>query len=152
MANFTLAALKIELTTDPGAIGYAALVAAGNVKALAALLNQQGRVGTNYRFFQAAVPSSLVVDAFDDTELSLLTTNQIGKLQLLLSPGIVNFSRPNTRTILTNIFPAAGPTRASLTTLALRQGSQAEKQWGAGMAVTAEQCADALFHDAQEVR
>jgi hypothetical protein len=117
--------LNTALTTDPQSLGFAADVASGNDAHLVVLLNQV-RTGAFYQQQVALVPAHAIVGAFDAPEYAALTPTQYAALGPILSAGQVDLSLANVRTLLGNIFPNGGPTRAALVALSKRQGSYAE--------------------------
>lgn len=125
----TTAELTSKLTTDTEGIAFAAPIAAGQDAAVLSLANQR-RAGAAFQVSSGLVPSYRVVNAFDVAEYEALTTAQLQRLATLLSPGQLDTSASNVRTILANIFPAAGPTRTALQALANRQGSWGEVKCG----------------------
>jgi hypothetical protein len=94
MPNFTPAQLLAELNTDPAAIGYAALIAAGNDAGVAALLNAP----TTTSVYRNNIGVHEVVAAIAPADFAGLTTLQVAKLQLLFTgTTTIDASSANTR-------------------------------------------------------
>lgn len=137
------AALKSEITTDPAALGYAALVAAGDDAGVAAALNL-ARAGTAYQQYRGPLPAYQVVNATDPADWAALTAQEKQRYQTLTGAGQVDTSNANLRAMFSAMFPAGSTTRANLTNLALRQGSRAEVLFGPGTTITHADVAAAL--------
>jgi H+/Cl- antiporter ClcA len=141
MPNFTPAQLLAELNTDPAAIGYAALIAAGNDAGVAALLNAP----TTTSVYRNNIGVHEVVAAIAPADFAGLTTLQVAKLQLLFTgTTTIDASSPNTRALFVGIFAGMATSSASLTALASRPGSRAEVLWGTGTVVTGNDVSLAL--------
>jgi hypothetical protein len=123
--------LRNELTADPQALGYGAIVAnwlldATKDQQLADRLNDV----TKRNETRVIVPSWEIVNCFDPTEFAALTQLKQSQLTTLLSGGFVNMQNANVRAIATAIFPQGGPTRAALAALQTRARSRAQELFG----------------------
>ena len=144
MATMTKAALKTELQTDPQTLGYAALVAANNDVALAALLNDKTKGGSIPRTLGTA---SDLQSCVDSAEYAALTGPKQGLWTAMLIAAIGNgvpLANAGFQAQAVYIWPAAGPTLTALTALLTRAGSRAEALWGDGTSVSFSQVSDAL--------
>ncbi len=130
-----LAALKLEITTDPAAIGYAA--AGGDHVAIAKLLNKSGR-----SIDRESISSGVLVSCLDQTEFTALTAPQKAYLNLFVTAGEVPMTQ-KTRQALRNMFPAGSETRQAINQATKRDASRA-KELGFGR-VTESDVADALL-------
>lgn len=137
-------ALRTELQSDPSALGYAAAVASGNDQSLADALNLP-RSGAAFSQFRNAIPAADVVGAVAPADFTALNQLLTTKLQFLFTGGFLDATNSNTRAIFLALFAGAtAPTVTALTALASRQGSRAEKLFGAGVAVTTTDVSRAL--------
>lgn len=136
-----LADLKAELLTDPAAIGYAALLAAGSHNRVADALNLP-RVGQSVQ--RSVVATWEIVEATVPAEWAALTAAERQRYQTLTALGTINVQGPNVRSQFAAMFGAGTTTRTNLLALQSRQGSRAEALFGEGERVTAEQVALAL--------
>lgn len=139
----TSAALKTELQTDPAALGYAALIAAGADQGCADALNLL-RAGASFSVQLPTITSLDVQSCLDPTEFAALSATALSQLNVMLSGGTVNVAAANVRTILGAIFPGGGPTRTAIIAIVKRQGSRAEVLGGAGTIITHQDVAKAL--------
>lgn len=130
------AALKTELQNDPAALGYAALITAGNDQGLADALNLV-RNGVPYQINREPIATALFITKMDSAEFAALTQPQLLRLNTMLIGGAVDINDANTQTSLLGIFPANGASKAAVQALLKRQGSRAEVLFGRGVVVTA---------------
>lgn len=135
------AALKTELQTDPSALGYAALLAAGNHAGVAAALNLP-RAGITIS--RDLIPSHEIFEAIVTSEYTALVAAEKTRLQVILGMGQVNVKGANTRAQLAAMFGAGTATRTAILAMIDRQGSRAEQLFGAGTQVSAADIAQAL--------
>lgn len=142
--------LATELTTDPLALGYAALISPGDGhgsrdQSIADVLNLP-RAGAPYVQKRDSIPAREFFEAINATEFSALTTVQLMRLSLIMQTyqGTLNPSGSNLRGILADIFPPGGQTRAALVAMVDRQGSRAEVLFGPGTVIRHEDVAKAL--------
>lgn len=135
----TDAALLSELQTDPTAIGYAPLLAAGKYGELVAAINlPRGGVTVG----RTLIPSWEFVNAIAPSEYLTLTQAQRDYLVLVAAAGQVQLGGGGVRTALTALFGAGTASRTALVALLDRQASRAEFLFG--QAVTIEDCARAI--------
>jgi hypothetical protein len=136
MATMTKATLKAELQNDPQTLGYAALVAANNDVALAALLNDKTKGGSISRVtVTAAELQSCVVAA----EYASLTADQKSLWQCILlaaADGGVRMSNANIRAQALAVWAGGTTTRTNLGAMQDRTGSRAEALRGEGASVS----------------
>lgn len=116
--------LKTELQTDPLALGYAPLLAAGNQAGIADLLNG---VRAGIGIDRLTVPAWEVFDAIVPAEWAALSAQEKQRIQLILSMGTVSVKGANTRSAFLAVFAAGTATRANLAALKTRPGSRAEQ-------------------------
>lgn len=146
---FTTAQLATELTTDPANLGYAALIAAGNDRDLAAALNlvRSGTSADNksYTVWRNDVSPKEVVNCIAPADFTNATQIQITKLNLLFTGNSVDATLSNVRANMANIFSgASAATTNALAAVSRRNGSRAESLWGTGTSVSADDVAKAL--------
>lgn len=137
-------ALRAELTGDPLALGYAPLIAAGDARGLAALLNAPTGPGAA-PVDQSVVPAYTLFECIVPAEWSALTAANQQRIQTILAMGQVDIQGANTRGAFLAAFAAGTTTRANLQAVQTRTGSRAEALFGAAASVSAEQVADALY-------
>lgn len=135
-----LAALKTELDTDPETLGYAA---ADDVQA-ANLLNTYSE---SRKLNRRGIPVAEIVQQIELTEFEALTAARRQWLELALSGDTldVDTAAGNTaaRDGILVLFPGGSGTRTRLIALLDRGSTRAEFLFGAGVAVTPSQVADA---------
>lgn len=129
-----LAALKTELTTDPAAIGYAAVI--GDHEAIAKLLNKPQRT-----IDAEVISGGVLVSCLDKIEFTALNAVDKAYLNLFVTAGEVPVTA-NVRQALRALFPAGSETRNRINAATRRSGSRAE-ELGFGR-VTESDVADAL--------
>lgn len=134
-------ALKTELQTDPTAIGYASLLAAGNHTALAAALNL---VRATISVFRGVIPTWELLSCVVKTEYAALTASDKQLFQIVLSCGEVDTTDSGIQTMLGSIYPNPSTTRTAMIARASRTGSRAEQLFGTGTAITIADIAKAL--------
>ena len=148
--TFSLAALTTEVTTDPKALGYAAL--AGNAAAIAVRMNTSPEpiaAGSQEQIFRARVASSDLLACIVLSEFAALTQANRDYCAMLFSTASVNTGDANVRTQLGSIFTAGTTSRANLLAAAQKNASRAEALWGDGFQVTAPQVYLALHPEEQ---
>lgn len=129
-----LVALKTEITADPAAIGYAAVLA--DHTEVSRLLNKAGRV-----IDSASLGSGLLVSCLDKTEFTALAAADKAYLNLFVTAGSVPMTQ-EVRQTLRAMFPVGSKTRQSINAATKRDASRAE-ELGFGR-VTESDVADAL--------
>lgn len=117
-------ALKAELLADPSALGYAAMIGAGNHAGLAAALNMVRQAITIKRDI---IPAHELFEAVVATDYTALSAAERTRLQMILSMGSVNVSGDNTRAQLAAMFGAGTATRTAILAIIDRKGSRAEQ-------------------------
>lgn len=126
--------LASELANDPAALGYGALLATGNLGAVADALNEV-RAGIAVR--RGVVQGYEILNAIVVADLTALTQIQLARLTLLCSAsGGVDTAGDGTRALLAAMFGPSTTSRANLIALADRAGSRAEALFGVGTRVT----------------
>lgn len=130
-----LAALRTEVETDPNGLGYAPLLARGSDADITELLNLK-RPQAAYAVFKTDVNLKDVIEAITPADYVALTAVQVSRLQLLFYGGTADCTRPNTRQILNDLFGgASAATRQAILAAVSREGSRAEKLFGAGTVI-----------------
>ena len=137
----TRAALNTELTTDPTALGYAALIVKGNDDGCAALLNQ---IRATITVFRSEVRAAEIIAATVLADHAVLTTGQQLYYNALIALGVLDVTSATLRANLAALFPIASTTRTNLVALAQRSGSRAEQLFGTGTSVSHTDVAVAL--------
>lgn len=136
------AALKTEIQTDPKALGFAALVTAGNDQGIADKLNQVGASGETIG--SGVIPTWRIINATDPTEWAALTAQEKQRYQTLTGAGLLDTSNTNVRTAFTSMFAVGTATRTALNGLTTRSAARAEVLFGAGTVITSADVARAL--------
>lgn len=139
---FTLAQLATELNTDPGTLGYAALITAGSDQALADALNLV-RAGAGFVVNRNDIRAKELQGAVVFAEYVALAQAQRDLWQALLTIAPLDANDTQTRASVAAVF-SAGATRTALVALASRQGSRAEVLWSAGTHIAAIDVSRAL--------
>lgn len=121
------AALKAELDTDPGGLGYGPHLASGNDIALVDLLNA---INPAISVPRDLIPSYEIFEAIVPTEWSALSAQEKQRIQVILSMGQVDVRGTNTKNAFIEAFAGGTQTRANLIALATRPGSRAEELFG----------------------
>lgn len=134
-------ALRNEIQNDPTAIGFAAMVTAGDTGAIADALNLS-RVAINIT--RDVVPSYEVFDAIVPSEWAALSSQEKNRIQLILSMGQVLVKGTNTRQAFLDAFSAGTTTRTNLAALQTRKGSRLEQLFGAGSSISYQEVGRAL--------
>lgn len=129
-----LAALKTEITDDPTAVGYAAVIS--DHDAIAKLLNRPQRI-----IDAETINGGGLVSCLDKADFSALTAADKQYLNLFVTAGDVPVTA-NVRQALRELFPAGSETRKRINAATRREGSRAE-ELGLGR-VTESDVADAL--------
>ena len=127
-----VAALKTELTTDPRAYGYAALLAAGNQTGLMNELNQirDGTDGALISLNRGFISAQELVEAIVQSEMPA-SANQRDWLIMVCSGSRVRVDLVSTaRAGLLAIFGAGTTTRTNLTAVSSRPSSRFEELFG----------------------
>ena len=147
-------ALKSELQTDPAALGYAPLLAAGAQNQLAAVLNflRDGTtacpvnnvVGAAISVNRGTIETQELVEAVVQSEMPTNAAQRDWLLMVCAGNRVRVDTGSTARAGLLAIFAAGTTTRANLTTVASRTGSRAEQLFGAGTSVTDSDVARAL--------
>lgn len=141
----TSTSLASEIQADPAALGYAALVAAGDDASIVAALNLR-RAGASFQVFRNDISQADIVGCIASADFKAATALQIAKLQFLFPPGVLlDASSANTRQIILDLFTGASAgTISALTAVASRQGSRAEVLFGVGAVVAISDVSFAL--------
>lgn len=124
--------LKIELTTDPQALGYATMTDQQVSDALNLV-----RAGQAYQINAAPISAATFFSNLDPTEFQALTQLKLLQLQVVLLAQPINLSDTSVQGILLGIFSAAPTSKVNISALVKRQGSRAEVVLGIGTVVTA---------------
>jgi hypothetical protein len=140
-------ALHTEISTDPTALGYAAMLATGSDAGLAAAMNAIGtarisrNVVTKEIFFVDFGPQMLGI--FSNTDLS---TAFEPLLKMLYQVGTVDYSNAIVQGGLANMAAVASLnlTSAQVQTITTRPCSRAETLFGGGVVVTNTDIAQAM--------
>lgn len=144
LTTVQLVALKSELTADPKALGYPALLTVGNQQGCADLLNLIHATGGDYQVNNEPVAPSRIVTQITPEDFQTMTTSQQGQLALLFVIPSLDLSDDNTFDNLSNCFPNEGQTITNLTLLKKRQGARGEVLFGNGFRATANDISNAL--------
>ncbi len=139
MVDYT--ALQAEIKGDPAGLGYAPYLAAGSDNKIADLLNAVSALQT---VFQPALSPVQLFGAIVWSEFSALNVDQKQLIQIALALPFIDFSNANIRNGFGSAFGPGTQTRANIAALISRSASRAEKLFGAGIVVTAEDIARAL--------
>lgn len=136
-----IAALKLEIQSDPASRGYSAQ--GGNHDGIVALINAPI---ASVQIDQTWVSTEDFMAAIVGSEFNALTTAANGKLQSIITPPRVNLRSPGIRAMVGAIFTAtgAGTTRAALGALQTRNGSRAEGLFGEDAVISREDVGKAL--------
>ena len=126
------AALKLELTTDPAAIGYAAAWAEGSDWKCADLLNA---VRQTIDVDRGVIPSYEIINATVPGEWTTLSVAERQRFQILTGAGQVDSGNANVRAMFQAMFGAGTTTRTALVALLTRKGSRAEQVFGQGVSM-----------------
>jgi hypothetical protein len=145
--NPTVAALHDELTADPKALGYAPLVAAARVNG--DWQSVADRVNTTYAgiatVFRPNVSAQELLTCIVWAEVAAFTATQWAALQCMLAPLRVDATQLTVRNFFAGLFAGKAGTLAALTAIAkVVAPTRAEELWGAGVVVSAGDCATAL--------
>jgi hypothetical protein len=141
--------LKAEIQSDPGALGYAAYVTAGNDQGVADLLNQL-RSGTSpdgktYSVFRTDVDPREIVNCIATPDFNAATAIQFSKLQVLFQGAPIDCTLPNVRANLQAVFSgASAATTSALAAVVKRNASRAEVLYGVGTVITTSDISFAL--------
>lgn len=119
MDDSQLPALKAEITTDPQAIGYAAVIA--DHVAIAKLLNKKGR-----SIDRKSLTSGTLVSCLDKTEFTALVAADKAYLNLFVTPSEVPMTI-DVRQALRTLFPAGSKTRQNINQATKDDSSRAEE-------------------------
>lgn len=135
--------LTTELQTDPSALGYAALIASGDDRTLAAMLNE---IRPAISIDRATITGNEFLDAVVQSDYNALAANSDGRpwVKALAAMITINIKSANIRTIVGAIFPAGSATRNNLIALQVRPGSRAEQLFGGEISVGVDEVARAL--------
>ena len=126
------AALKLELTTDPAALGYAAAWAEGSDWKLADLLNA---VRQTIDVNRGVIPSYEIINATVPGDWATLSAAEKQRYQTLTGAGQVDSGNANVRAAFQAMFAAGTATRTALVALLTRKGSRAEQVFGQGVSM-----------------
>ena len=130
-----LAALKVELDTDPKTLGLPAL----DNRLAADKLNKIG--ASSEELGNDVLESYQVVDAIDPTEWAAISAQEKERLLFIISAGKINPKNINVKQAFMAMFGAGTTTRASLSALWKKDVSRAQILFGQN--VTAFQVRDA---------
>lgn len=128
--------LRAEWTdnTKPLYSALQAPLAAGDTDSMASLLNARTGAGAQ-NIYRNDIQPFEVVNAIVATDFAALSQLQVSKLAVMLSPGFVDASMANVRTIFVGIFSGMTNTVSALNALAQRLGSRVEFLFGFGVVV-----------------
>ena len=113
--------LHDELTTDPLGIGYAAMIARGDLSAVADAINDPTRERS-----RGAVPASEVFEAIAPDDFAALDAGALARLDVILGLGAVDLGGVNTAASLEGVFGKGQTVDAlrSLGTLTVSRGEE----------------------------
>lgn len=131
MAEFTIAALRTELTTDPKGLGYS-----GEARADLALLTEPRAICPKHR---RTIPTWEVYGKVVWTDFIDLPVAAREVFRMLTAPEFVDASSQNVRDAFVAVFGAGSATIVALTAILSEPGSRAEELWGDGVTVTGAQ-------------
>jgi hypothetical protein len=131
------AALKTELQTDPDSVGYAAPLAAGQMNALADLLNAIPSSGASapYTVNDPLVDSGDARGVIPDSELTGATAAEQQVLEFYFGGEQVS-NTSEVRTFVQGVSSFSAGTKSALNALTQREGSRAEELYGAGTTIS----------------
>jgi hypothetical protein len=129
VANYTIAQLKTEITTDPKSIGYSASFAMGDDTGVASKLNSTyAGVGT---VWHSSVPAASILGGMLWSEVSAWSQTQWEAVSTLLIPLKIDASNANIRNMFSGIFSAATASLANISAAAkIVNPSRAQELWG----------------------
>ena len=137
MGAVDLAALKAELDTDPNGRGYAELLAKGVHNKLADLLNEPAGV-----IDRQAVPVHEVRAGIDPDEFVLLPVESLHVVEALFAvlagQGLVASLTVKVVDAIIKLFPKDGTTATALTVVKSKPATYAERLFGEGITITAQ--------------
>jgi len=144
-----LAALKIELETDPLGIGYALFIADGTIREITRLINE---INPAFLVPNDPVTSIDLIGAVDIDEYKALTGTggSIKRdmwrdiLQAVSAENAIDPNATGLKAQIMGIWDAGGPTRTALIALQTRLGSRAEVLFGTGTTLVNRNITDAL--------
>lgn len=130
-----ISALKVELQTDPKALGYSAFVTIRDLNRLVDLINTPGL--TNDTVSVAIVTSSDLQVNVVGSEYLGLTAGQRNLWDVIIFTGTqgIALSNPNVRNQIGVVWSAATTTRSNLSNLQNRQSSRAEALFGENITI-----------------
>ena len=138
----TIAALKTEIDTDPKGLGYATLRTQSNgPEAVATRLNEAGASAET--LFKSYVSLEDMLAEIVFSEYSGWSAAQKTNIDQFIRGTRIKTGSANMRTTLGALIPA-GASRTALVALAQRPASRAEALFGEGVAVTAQEAAEAM--------
>jgi hypothetical protein len=145
MAAFTIAALTSEITNDPKAVGYQALLTAKDFGAIAQRINDPANVAGKGNVAREPITAIQFLTQLVDTEASTFTAAQWSALNFAFcgGSGTVNLGDVATQMVLIKSLGTAAATITALTAYLNRVGSRAEVLWGTGAVVTLQNIHDA---------
>jgi hypothetical protein len=132
--NTFFTALRTEIEGDPSNRGYAPFRTSGSDGAIADLMNV---IIVGNTVVDGIVTKDEFVNSIRIQDMPT-TAAQIGFLQLVAALPQFDWGKSRLQNALTAIFPNTTPTWASLNAKASRDGTRAEKLWGIGTVVSAD--------------
>ena len=134
------AALKTEIQNDPAGLGYAPFVAEGADNAIAGLLNA---IITGNKVNTGSLTSDKLKQCITQADYAGLTTAQRSWLDFISQAPNIDLNNTTVAGGLNTLFPS-GTSRNNVIAAQQRDGSRAEKLFGAGTFITDLDVAKAL--------
>jgi hypothetical protein len=137
--TFSLTALANEINNDPKALGYSALVTAGDYPAIAKLMNTSPEpiaAGSQEQIYRNYSDTRDLAAALVLTEVAGLTQGNRDFLALIFSTAQVKTGDANIRTQVPAVFAAGATSRTNLNNAAQKNASRSEALFGDGRTVT----------------
>jgi len=125
--------LRNEIQTDPLAIGYSALVAAGNDAGVATMLNTP--IAGQW-IFDGRMASNVLFELIDAAEYAALNADQKNVLFGVLGMGEVDLTGANALAIMQSLFANPSNTRTNIINRVRRNPTRAEMLFGIKSHVT----------------
>lgn len=126
------AQLKTEINTDPTALGYAPFRNGANDSALAGLLNN---IIVGNKVNSLAITADVFAGLIAQTDYIALTTARQSWLNFIMFSPTIDLNNATILAGLNVLFPS-GASRTNIAATQQRDGSRAEKLFGAGTVIT----------------
>lgn len=140
-----LTVFKAELSADPKALGYAALLAAGNQSGVASLVNAIHATGGDYQVPNEPVSASTILAQISTADLAAMSSTQVQNLQLYLTAQTLDLNAGSNLANVLSCLPNPGDSRTAVNNLSRRQGTRGEVLFAVnGIRVTANDVSNAL--------